>query len=190
MYLDGIHAFLGIRYGELADGRFRAGTRIPRAAETVDCLAYGPAAMLFDARMLATATSSGVASLYFPHGGQQTDGRAMAEECLTLNVWSPESGPAAALPVIVWIHGGAFRAGGSAATTTYGGGLAASGRVIVVSVTHRLGLFGFLGLGAQLGDDYAASGVAGIADLVLALDWIADNIAAFGGDPGRVTIMG
>lgn len=189
VHVDGVHAFLGIRYGDLV-GRFRPAVRSPRTSDVVDCLAYGPVAMQFDARLLATATTSGVASLYFPHGGQQAEGRPMSEDCLTLNVWTPATDRQARLPVVVWVHGGAFRAGTSAATVTHGAGLAATGRAVVVSVTHRLGLFGFLGLGEHLGDDYALSGVAGITDLVLALEWVAENIDSFGGDPSSVTVMG
>src|SRR5262249_2621838 len=115
---------------------------------------------------------------------------AMSEDCLCLNVWSPALGDANRLPVMVWLHGGGF-AGGSGGSQVYdGANLAARQDVIVVTVNHRLNLFGFLYL-AELGSDkYADSGNAGMLDTVAALEWVRDNIAAFGGDPGNVTIFG
>jgi para-nitrobenzyl esterase len=101
-----------------------------------------------------------------------------AEECLSLNVWAPDD--AAGLPVMVWIHGGAYVIGGSSLATYDGSKLAAEG-VVVVSVNYRLGALGFLlGEHANLG----------LQDLVTALRWVRDNIASVGGDPGRVTIFG
>ncbi|MBT0670039.1 carboxylesterase/lipase family protein [Novosphingobium profundi] len=113
------------------------------------------------------------------------------EDCLNLNVWTPGT-EAARRPVMVWIHGGNFSTGSSLALrATDGEALARRGDVVVVSVNHRLNAMGYLDLGAVSGDPaFAASGNVGMLDLVLALEWVQGNIAAFGGDPGNVTIFG
>ncbi|WP_198120595.1 carboxylesterase/lipase family protein [Massilia rhizosphaerae] len=111
-----------------------------------------------------------------------------SEDCLYLNVWTPEQ--AQKLPVIVWIHGGGFY-GGTAAVPMFDGGTLARRGVIVVTINYRLGIFGFFAhpeLTAESPDK--ASGNQGIEDQIAALRWVKENIAAFGGDPGRVTIMG
>lgn len=113
-----------------------------------------------------------------------------SEQCLTLNVWSPAAGDARRRPVMVWLHGGAFIAGTGYTPWTDGARLAAAQDVVVVSITHRLGLPGFLYLGHLAGPDYAASGLSGMLDIVAALRWVRDNIAAFGGDPANVTLFG
>ncbi len=114
--------------------------------------------------------------------------QTLSEDCLTLTVTTP--GLDGARPVMVWIHGGAFT-GGSGSTPWYdGAAFARSGDVVVVSINYRLGAFGFLHVGHLLGEDYADAGSAGIGDQIAALEWVRDNIAAFGGDPSRVTIFG
>ena len=114
----------------------------------------------------------------------------LGEDCLTLNVWSPAGAADGGLPVMVWIHGGAFLKGAGSQALYDGTTLARRGDVVFVSVNHRLGAFGFLDL-SQFGDArYGLSGNAGQLDLVTALEWVRDNIAAFGGDPGRVTVFG
>jgi len=118
-------------------------------------------------------------------GGQQG---AQGEDCLSLNITTP--GLDGSRPVLVWIHGGAF-VGGSGSVPWYDGeSFARNGDVVVVSINYRLGALGFLNVGHLLGDDYADSGSAGIADQITALEWVRDNIQAFGGDPSRVTIFG
>jgi para-nitrobenzyl esterase len=111
------------------------------------------------------------------------------EDCLYLNVWTPGT-DAKARPVMVWIHGGGFAYGSGADPIYQGDGLARAGDVVVVSVNHRLNVFGYTYLGDLMGPDYASSGTVGMQDLVLALKWVHDNIAGFGGDPGNVMIMG
>jgi para-nitrobenzyl esterase len=103
------------------------------------------------------------------------------EECLNLNVWTPEPG-AAGLPVMVWIHGGAF-ANGSNAVPTYDGTAFARDGVICVGINYRLGVEGFLYLGDGISN-------LGLLDQIAALRWVQENIAAFGGDPGNVTVFG
>ncbi len=116
------------------------------------------------------------------------DATPEGEDCLTLNIWTPGL-DAAKRPVMVWLHGGAFAYGSGNRAVTDGANLARRGDVVVVSVNHRLNILGHLELG-RFGARYAHSGNAGVLDLVAALRWVRDNIAAFGGDPGRVTIFG
>lgn len=116
--------------------------------------------------------------------------QAMSEDCLVLNVWTPGLRSTTKRPVMVWLHGGGFSAGSGATNAYDGARLAARGDVVVVTVNHRLNIFGFLYL-AQLGEEqYADSGNVGQHDLIAALRWIRDNISEFGGDPGNVMIFG
>jgi para-nitrobenzyl esterase len=109
--------------------------------------------------------------------------------CLTLSIFTPGL-DGARRPVMFWIHGGAF-VNGTGATPVYDGTRFANhGDVVVVSINYRLGAFGFLHLDEIFGEEFSGSGNAGILDQVLALEWVRDNIAAFGGDPARVTIFG
>ena len=118
-------------------------------------------------------------------------GAAISEDCLYLNVWTPAAPwTKARLPVMVWIHGGGFVAGSGAEARYDGARLAARG-IVVVTVNHRLNALGFLAhpeLTAE--SDHHASGNYGLLDLVAALQWVQRNIAAFGGDPDKVTIAG
>lgn len=109
-------------------------------------------------------------------------------DSLVLNVWTP--GLAGSRPVMVWIHGGAFLNGAGSFPLYDGAHLAASGDVVVVTINYRLGAFGFLHLEEFAGEAASGSGLAGTLDQVAALEWVRDNIAAFGGDPGNVTIFG
>jgi len=114
----------------------------------------------------------------------------MSEDCLYLNVWTPDPAPAAGLPVMVWIHGGGNRYGHGGQEIHDGRALAARG-LAVVTLNHRLGALGFLAhpeLAAE--DETGASGNYGLLDIVAALTWVRENIAAFGGDPERVTLAG
>jgi para-nitrobenzyl esterase len=112
-----------------------------------------------------------------------------AEDCLTLNVWTP--GTDGARPVMVWIHGGGFVAGSGASALYRGRALAARGDVVVVTINYRLGILGFLAHpGLADPDAGGAAGNWGLLDQVAALSWVHDNIPAFGGDPNNVTIFG
>jgi len=159
----GIAAFRGIRYGQAE--RFRAPAAAPVMPEAVRAIEPGPAC---------------------PQRGKR---RPQAQDCLFLNIWTPAAGSGARLPVMVWIHGGGYAFGSANDPITDGHGLAASGDVVVVSVNHRLNALGYLYL-ARLDAGFPDSGNAGQLDLVLALNWVRDNVAAFGGDPARVTLIG
>ena len=113
-----------------------------------------------------------------------------SEDCLRLNVWTPALRDGRKRPVFVYVHGGAFNNGSVTSNLYDGVRLSRRGDLVVVTVNHRLNGFGFLYLGGLGGPEFADSGNAGMLDLVLALRWVRDNIAEFGGDAGNVTISG
>ena len=112
-----------------------------------------------------------------------------SEDCLALNVWTQSIDPSAKKPVLFWIHGGGFRGGSSVDYGSEGEEMSKFGDVVVVSLNHRLNVLGYLDL-SDYGEEYKYSGNAGQADIVEALKWVRDNIAAFGGDPNNVTVFG
>lgn len=112
------------------------------------------------------------------------------EDCLHVNLWSPGINDGKKRPVMVWLHGGGYTAGSGQELLSYDGeNLARRGDVVVVSLNHRLNVFGFLNL-SHYGSQYASSANVGMLDIVAALEWVRDNIAGFGGDPNLVTIFG
>ncbi len=125
---------------------------------------------------------------YGPASPQRGSEPNQSEDCLRLNVWTPRL-DVGRRPVIVYIHGGAYSTGSGASPLTNGARLAARGDVVMVTVNHRLGPLGYAAL-ARLAPGFEDSGNLGQLDLVLALQWVRDNIAAFGGDPGSVTVVG
>ena len=118
-----------------------------------------------------------------------TIGERMDEDCLYLNVWTPGL-DGAARPVMVWIHGGAFVLGSGAQSIYDGATLANRGDVVVVTINYRLGPLGFLNLSEATGGRIPSTGNEGLLDQIKGLEWVRDNIAAFGGDAGNVTIFG
>lgn len=113
----------------------------------------------------------------------------MDEACQNLNIWTPALDDAHR-PVLVWLHGGGYFAGSSIEQIAYEGeNMARLGDCVVVSINHRLNILGYLDL-SDFGAEYANSGNAGGDDIIAALRWVRDNIAAFGGDPGNVTMFG
>jgi para-nitrobenzyl esterase len=164
---NGVAVFRGIPFAEPPVGALRFGA--PEPAQpwdgVRDAVAFGPAA--------PQAVPPGAPPAPPEH--------AQSGEWLTLNVWTPDPG-AKALPVMVWIHGGAYLYGSSADPGTDGGRFAAAGAVLV-SCNYRLGVEGFAHIAG-------APANRGLLDLVAALHWVADNVAAFGGDPANVTVFG
>jgi para-nitrobenzyl esterase len=166
---SGVSAFLGIPYAAAPFGanRMLPPQPVPAWTGERDATAFGPTAPKGDyppqyARLFPEVVIPG-------------------EECLNLNVWTPGTG-AAGLPVLVWIHGGAFM-NGSGSVGAYDGAAFARDGVVCVTINYRLAAEGFLFL-----DDGVAN--LGLLDQLAALRWVQDNIAAFGGDPGRVTVAG
>lgn len=188
---DGIEVFRGLRYGAppTGAGRFKPPAAPAPWDRIADATEFGaPAMQLADGSTLSPRSAMGRqwTTIFKTPAEVKIDN----EDCLFLNVWSPKVGDGRQRPVMVWLHGGGFEYGSGAWPLTDGANLARKGDVVVVTVNHRLNLFGYLYLAELAGPDYAASGNAGMLDIVLALQWVRDHIGAFGGDPGNVTIFG
>jgi para-nitrobenzyl esterase len=182
----------GILEGRVsADGKVRAFKGIPYAAPPVGPLRWKPPQPVEPWTGVRSAAEYGPRAMQ----GRIFDDMVFrdsgpSEDCLYLNVWAPENRSAAKLPVMVWIHGGGFVAGASSEPRQDGTNLCQHG-VIVVSMNYRMGVFGFLAHPELTRESpHHASGNYGLMDMIAALQWVHDNIAAFGGDPGNVTIFG
>jgi para-nitrobenzyl esterase len=176
---NGIYVFKGVRYGaDTGKARFQA----PRAPQpwtgTLDALDY--------ANQTPQAAAGDGGGLFKSWANRRAD----SEDCLFLNVWTPGLRDHKKRPVMVWFHGGGFSSGSGSSHAYDGVRLAKRGDVVVVTVNHRLNVFGHLYLAGIGGAKFADSGNAGILDLVQSLQWVRDNIAEFGGDPGSVMIFG
>lgn len=167
----GVRVWRGIPYAEqpIGERRFRAPVDLQPWAGVRDAVEHGP------------VPPQGRSFV----GGGRDDPKIRDEACLTLTVWAPDTDTP--LPVMVWIPGGAFVYGAGQLQLYNGSRLAANGDVVVVNVTYRLGVFGGFELG-DLGAGFADN--LCLRDQIAALRWVQDNIAAFGGDPSRVTIFG
>jgi para-nitrobenzyl esterase len=174
--LDGVYTFHGIEYADAK--RFQAPKPVAPWDGVKDALSYGPIAPL-----LENPVPSG--EILIPHRFWPEH-----EHCQYLNVWTPGLDGDGKRPVMVWLHGGGFSAGSSIEQVAYEGDhLSRWGDVVVVSLNHRLNVLGYFDM-SSFGEKYKNSGNAGMADIVEALKWVRDNIAAFGGDPGNVTVFG
>lgn len=172
-----IYAFLGVPYGECK--RWQTATPAKPWKGIRNALHIGTRA--FPIGMIFTPWDScGVAHEAYNY----------SEDCLNLNVWTPSIDKGAKKPVMVWIHGGGYVHGSSMEMQAHDGeNLSKFGDVVVVTVNHRLNVFGFMDM-SRFGEKYANSGNAGMSDLVLALKWVKEHIASFGGDPDNVLIYG
>lgn len=179
----GIYAFKGIPYGATTAGenRFQPPKKPDTWSGIRSCRSYGA----------VCPQDKGT--------GRQNDEEAFlfqwcdsyeGEDCLRVNVWTPGLNDGKKRPVMVWLHGGGFAAGSGNDLPCFDGeNLARRGDVVVVTLNHRLNLLGYMDL-SKYGEKYAHSGNVGMLDIVAALQWVRDNIAAFGGDPSCVMIFG
>jgi para-nitrobenzyl esterase len=174
---NGIVSFKGVRYGETTAGanRFRPPVPVVARAGILDADRYG-------------ASAPQVASPQHPLDAWYGTLQPINEDCLFLNVYTPAVGHGRR-PVMVWLHGGGWTSCAGTAPGFDGTHLARSGDVGVVTINHRLNVFGYLNL-SDADPRFADAGAAGVLDMVAALRWVHANIAAFGGDPGNVTIFG
>ena len=177
---DGVNVFKGIPYGgDTAKTRFKAPVPPTPWRDVKECTRFTTLAP-----QLVAARPAGTGA---PRGPR--DQGAQSEDCLHLNVWTAGLHDHRKRPVLVYFHGGAYNNGTVNSDLYDGTRLVRRGDVVVVTVNHRLNAFGYMYLG-DLSPEYAESGNAGQLDLVLALQWVHDNIAEFGGDPSRVLIFG
>jgi para-nitrobenzyl esterase len=191
----GVSAFLGIPYGaDTSTRRFQPAQAPKPWRGARDCAAFGAQAPQMEPNAAAVAGAGADLNSDFVkqvistfRAGMQVGNES--ENCLVLNVYTPEASPLRKRPVMVWLHGGGFAIGSAGDPQYDGSALCRRGDVVVVTLNHRLNALGYLYLGA-LHDDFADSGNVGQLDIVLALQWVRDNIAAFGGDAGNVTIFG
>ncbi|MDE2112451.1 MAG: carboxylesterase/lipase family protein [Alphaproteobacteria bacterium] len=166
-----VYAFKGLRY----------------AAPPVGMLRFRPPQPVTKWTAVVDASDFGNSAIQTP-GPDALKTETHSEDCLFLNVWT-NGLDLQKRPVMVWLHGGGYWEGSPDRPTYYGDHFARDG-VVLVSVTHRLNVFGFAQLPESWGPDYTSSGLAGILDIVAALQWVKENATQFGGDPDNVTIFG
>ena len=172
---DGVRLFAGIPYAAppIGELRWKPPQEVASWTQVRDSTAFGPSCPQPKQKVFVSQ-----------------DETIFSEDCLYLNVWTPAEKPGERLPVMVWIHGGAFNFGSGSQPEYNGGNLARKG-VVVVTLNYRLGPLGYF-VHPLLSKESAqnTSGNYGLLDQIAALKWVKKNIAAFGGDPGRVTIFG
>jgi para-nitrobenzyl esterase len=179
----GIYAFKGIPYGATTGGenRFQPAKKPASWSGIRSCRSYGGVCP----QDKGTGRQNDEEAFMFQWCDSFED-----EDCLRVNVWTPGLNDNKKRPVMVWLHGGGFAAGSGNDLPCFDGeNLSRRGDVVVVTLNHRLNLLGFMDL-SKYGEKYAQSGNVGMLDIVVALQWVHDNIAAFGGDPSCVMIFG
>jgi para-nitrobenzyl esterase len=188
---NGIHVFKGVPYGASTTGANRFMPPVPPEAwvGVREVTSYGQSCAQPFGDAGEGPQEERRREIFALHGIPLHED-PQGEDCLVLNVWTPGLGDGGRRPVLVRIHGGGFVMGSGSWGWHDGTNLAGRGDVVVVTVNHRLGALGYLHLAEIGGAAYAHSGNAGMLDLVVALEWVRDNIEAFGGDPGNVMIFG
>lgn len=176
---NGVYTFLGVPYGAPTGGERRF--LPPQKPEAW--------AGVRDALMIGHKSPQNRSSI-IPEWGQLESKEDAGEDCLVLNVWTSGLGASRKKPVMLWLHGGGYAVGSAGWAPYSGSQLAAKHDVVAVGCNHRLNLFGYLYLADTGVDKFAQASNVGMLDIVATLQWIHDNIAAFGGDPSRVTIFG
>ena len=175
---NGVNIFKSVPYGAstTGDARFRPPRPPAPWSDVRDVLAYPP---------MSPQVTGPLPSIF----SSWTFDKDMSEDCLALNIWTPALRDGRRRPVMVWFHGGDFANLSGSRNVFDGSALVTKGDVVVVTLNHRLNLFGYMYL-AQMVPELVDSGNAGMLDLVAALQWVRDNIGGFGGNPGNVTIFG
>jgi len=185
--VNGVCIFKGVRYGESTEGiaRFLPPQKPIPWQGVRNALQLGP--------QCPQATTSDYvdndASRFYA-GAVEPQPYRMSEDCLFLNIWTPGIHDNTRRPVMVWCHGGGFEYGSGGADWYDGANLSLRGDVVVVTLNHRLNVFGFLHLADFGSEKFRDAGNAGLLDIIGALQWVRDNIEAFGGDPNNVTLFG
>lgn len=175
-YYDGLYIFKGVPYAEAE--RFHMPKRVKPWEGVKDACSYGLVCPLMQ-------PDKPTGELMVPHRYWPT-----SEHCQNLNIWTKTLDANAKKPVLVWLHGGGYTMGSSIEQEAYdGANMSSYGDVVIVTVNHRLNIFGCLDL-SSFGEEYKNSGALTLADLVISLEWVRDNILNFGGDPDNVTIFG
>jgi para-nitrobenzyl esterase len=176
--LDKVQAFRGVPYGAPTSGsaRFMPPAKPQTWTNVRDAFELGHRAPQAPAGLI-------------PEVAAVDRSEPMGEDCLVLNVWTPNP-DGQKRPVMVWLHGGGFSTGSSGFTIYNGANLARKHDVVVVGINHRLNVFGFLYFADIGGEKFANASNVGMLDIIAALQWVRDNIGNFGGDPGNVTIFG
>jgi para-nitrobenzyl esterase len=187
---NGIIVFRGIPYGEdTRKTRFKAPLPVTAWGGVKECVEWSTRAP----QLTGERASRGAAVNSEPEGTGfhlPPDKGVQSEDCLHVNVWTPGLRDGKKRPVLFYIHGGAYNNGTVNCDLYDGNRLCHRGDVVVVTVNHRLNAFGYMYLGQLGGKEYADSGNVGMLDIVLALKWVQENIAEFGGDALRVLIFG
>jgi para-nitrobenzyl esterase len=175
-----IHSFKGIPYGASTAGknRFMPPVKPEPWTGVRDAFQFGH----------WSPQNIGYTDVLAPQADMSVEGSG--EDCLCLNVWTPEPNTRRKRTVMFWCHGGGWAQESGSWPWVYGESLARRGDVVVVTINHRLNVFGYCHLGDLGGEKYASSGNVGMLDLLAGLQWVHDNIAQFGGDPGNVLVFG
>lgn len=168
---NGVYNFLGVEYAK-AERRFQEAKEVEAWDDVKTAFEYG---------------AQSLQSVFLGDIGSLITGATYNNNCQNMNIWTPEIHDNEKRPVMVWLHGGGFTSG--SANRYNGENLARYQDVVVVGVNHRLNMMGYLDL-SEYGEEYKNSANVGIDDIILSLEWIHENIEAFGGDPDNVTVFG